>query len=172
MKRKSPGCAATRTACAGSGSLSRSCSHCAARLAASRRFSPPCRAAPRTGKASPVPWSASFRRSKNWNARLPSVQIPAATSSQSSIKSPMPAIRKFCAEDTCLASALNRSQWRCTWNIGGSGGGISRQSKCCFFSRFEHFGAFLSRFKQISALFQAFWDHNPFTFRGHSVIII
>ena len=49
---------------------------------------------------------------------------------------------------------------------------ISRQSKCCFFSRFEHFGAFLSRFKQISALFQAFWDHNPFTFRGHSVIII
>ena len=73
---------------------------------------------------------------------------------------------------TCLASALNRSQWRCTWNTGGSGGGISRQSKCCFFSRFEHFGAFLSRFKQISALFQAFWDHNPFTFRGHSVIII
>lgn len=124
------------------------------------------------GQGIPVLWSASFRRSKSWNARLPSVQIPAATSSQSSIKLPMPAIRKFCAEDTCLASALNRSQWRCTWNTGGSGGGISRQSKCCFFSRFEHFGAFLSRFKQISALFQAFWDHNPFTFRGHSVIII
>ena len=55
-------------------------------------------------------------------------QIPAATSSQSSIKLPMPVIRKFCAEDTCLASALNRSQWRCTWNIGGLGGGTKKVS--------------------------------------------
>ena len=65
---------------------------------------------------------------QSWNARLPSVQIPAATSSQSSIKLPMPVIRKFCAEDTCLASALNRSQWRCTWNIGGLGGGTKKVS--------------------------------------------